>query len=502
MNKNTTILNNDSLKGGLEISPSFNIYDKEQGYFYIGNIDKQGKFKQLSFKCEEILKAQGYINNNTQNNIYNTCAVFKSGTYRGAINVKKVLINYIDIDNHINGCTEAQAQELLDYLEPLFDIAIPRPSLFIYTGRGVQLQFKLNNSSDITKFTYIQRGLNKKIEKIIFSNNKYILFNVKGLEIDKLEDSARLLRTANTLNTKSNTYTRVLYSSDTRYTQDEIIEAFNLDYTREKGKNKGKETHLKDLVGFNLDEAIKTTRAQYNGFKSYIKKEYTRESLNLAKQQDLFKLASLRSDRGYKQGYRNKLIACLIPLFIEANTSLEDIRQALEELNGIYEPLSDSEVKGWIRQAQFKRFKGAQSNKYLINYLEITEEEQSHLKAIISVKERNRRYYSKNKEVVKAKAKLNYRGNKEAKIEKVKKYNAEHQESIKLYKDNYYKDNKGAILDKANNKYKPIKTINKMNKAIKKAQAIEMYKQGIDYKTICNKLEITKSTLYRYVKEG
>lgn len=477
------------------INPSLHIYNNEQGYLFLANIDKNGKFKQAPFNCDELIQANTYIINNEGKNIYNTCAIFNN-KYRSARNVKKILVHYVDIDNHIQGFTLDQAQELKNYLEPYFNTAIPKPSTLMYTGRGIQLQFKLIGAEDTIKFNYTQRGLNKKIQSLLYKNNAYTLLNV-----DSLEDSARVLRTANTINTKSNTYSKVLYSSEAQYTQDEILRRFNLDYINEKGKNKGKKTHLKDLEGLNVSEVVRLKQSEQKQFKSYIKQEYTRETINQERQRDLFKLVEIRNNKGYLEGYRNNLISILIPLLTESKANIEDIRETLEELNNAFKsPLSDSELMAWVNQV--KRFKGYQSNKYIINKLEITEDEQKALSVLISKKEVNRRYYSSNKEIVKAKAKISYKISPQKKIEQVKANNKKHKAKIKQYNNNYYLDHIEPLLSKANNKYAPIKACNKVNKLVLKAQAKELYNNGVKPKEIMKRLKISKMSLYRYIKEG
>lgn len=481
------------------INPSLEIYNNKNGFLCITCIDGLGNCKNNFFKCDDLQQASRFLDQVTQKgnyNIYNSTATYNKPYKRTENNIKQVLELYLDIDNHIKPYTLKQAQAFIDEIKQLFDIAIPEPSLIIYSGRGVQLHFTISNyETDKRKVKEVNRALQELFSNICKKIDAFI--NVDGMSIDEVHD-IRVLRTAYTLNLKSNTYTKPLYTSNTSYTLDELIKAFNLNYTYTKGNNKGKKRDLKETIGKNQDKVIEEYKNKC--YKRRLGKQYTKESLNTAKIQDLFKLIELRNAKGIREGYRNNVFFTAIPLFNEKhNNDINKVIDDLEELNNAFlEPVSDAQLEAWIRQT--KTFRGYQKNETIINKLAITEEEQTHLKTLITKKESNRRYNAKNRGVRNAKSKVRYRSNPQAKIKRVQAYNGLNKDNKKQYdKERYSKDS--TLLNYANNRYKPIKEANELKKANLKAQALKLYEAGIKVKEILNKLEISKTTLYRYINE-
>lgn len=126
------------------INPSLEIYNNKNGFLCITCIDGLGNCKNNFFKCDDLQQASRFLDQVTQKgnyNIYNSTATYNKPYKRTENNIKQVLELYLDIDNHIKPYTLKQAQAFIDEIKQLFDIAIPEPSLIIYSGRGVQLHF-------------------------------------------------------------------------------------------------------------------------------------------------------------------------------------------------------------------------------------------------------------------------------------------------------------------------------------------------------------------------
>jgi DNA-binding NarL/FixJ family response regulator len=94
------------------------------------------------------------------------------------------------------------------------------------------------------------------------------------------------------------------------------------------------------------------------------------------------------------------------------------------------------------------------TNKHIIDKLSITPEDQEQLSTIIGKKEKNRRYYFKNQDSIKA---------------------------------------------KLNSRYRPTKTANQMQRNIKKAKAKTLYKQGHSEREIALELKLNERTIRRYL---
>lgn len=493
-----------------ELNPSLFVYAqdreiKSNEYLIVSNKDNINSdiLTQYPFKCENLIKADEHIRENAFKDTYTTIATFLAPS-RKEIFINKVYEHYIDIDQHdsLLVFNIDQARQFIEDLKPYFNKEIPQPSYIVHSGRGIQIHIKLLCANDLNKWKETQKGLIERFNKVLNDlsklNAEYSLLNIDK----KCKDPNRLLRTPGTINTKSNTYASVIYTSNKNYTQDEILEEFNL--TIQKGNKSHNIEHLNELKDLNQDKALKLYEYR-NDFKTLTQaqKRYTLNTLYTYRAQDLFKLIDLRNHKGILEGYRNNLIAIATPIFYEKNK--RDSIKALDdllELNDYFEkPLKDNEVKAWLNSWERTKYKLNFKTETIVNALEITLEEQKHLKALISNSFKCDKYRNANREVLNAKKRIAYRIDPKKKIESVKTYNKEHQEQKKTYYKDYYKQNKAIKLDNANSRYAPKKAINKMNKAILRARVHEMREQGIKYNEIAKALNISKRTALRYIEK-
>lgn len=427
-------------------------YENKPGYLCLANFLNKQQWKQEFFSTQQLSQANEYINEHKQYDSYNSLATFRT-TFRNRNNIAIITEHCIDIDNHLSPFSEEQAKEFISQvLEPLYDIAIPTPSLIVYTGRGLQIHFNLSGANDIRKWELTQRALIERLQKISYEHNA--LLEATGLKIDSAcNDSARVFRTINTTNTKANKTTKALYISNNVYSQNEIIENYNLTWTSEKGKQKGKQHKLNELTGLNKEQILKATQRELKEYKGYAW-NYTKETLNQARREDLIKIIELRNVKGISEGYRNNLLSIAVQLERESINDINQLAEHLLEYNNYFiEPLKTSEVVSWVRSATKKQIHF--SNKYIISKLNLTRKEQEQLSTIISRSVKNSRYYYKNREA------LNLRG-----------------------------------LER----YKPTKLINQTNRNLLKLRAVEMAKNGSKVNEICKELNKSRRTIYRYLE--
>ena len=212
-----------------------------------------------------------------------------------------------------------------------------------------------------------------------YAVQRYIYNQLKefGADANAL-DPTRVLRIAGTVNSKSNSYVEILDMHSYKYRLRDIQEEYLPEITEKKEKKKGRPKKIVSL--FN---------------------EY---SLYHARVLDIIKICELR-DYDVK-GHRELIIflyryytCCFI------QNSEEALDKALE-LNSMFkEPLSEREVIRDTKSAQKayvdKKYK--YTNTKLIEILDITLEEQMHLKTIISGKEKYRRCADEKKAKQKAK---------------------------------------------------------------------------------------------------
>ena len=242
-----------------------------------------------------------------------------------------------------------------------FNKSIPRPNLIIDSGRGLYLIWILNSVPSKAL------PLWKAVEEYLYSVLKPFGADRQAL------DPTRVLRVPGSINSKSKTTVSIIDEYDYIYDLREIQNEY-LPELKPKEKKKGRPS--------------KTV---------FIHRE---RSLYFARIQDITKLCELRE---YDlKGYR-ELILFLYRYYL--CYFLEDTKKALEdvlELNRefIY-PLSETEViratrsaeKVYLSKDKDYRYK----NETLIELLEITELEETHMTTIISDKEYKRRKNIRNK---------------------------------------------------------------------------------------------------------
>ncbi|MGI6427057.1 MAG: hypothetical protein ACOX0L_05640 [Natronincolaceae bacterium] len=297
-------------------------------------------------------------------------------------NIRHLRALYIDLDLDLNRIGKVEAVYKVFILAE--EGKIPRPTLVVDSGRGIHLYWRIQNAPYKALYTWQQL-------------EDYLYNNLKHLWADRTAtDAARLLRLPNTINSRNGVLCRILYmDNDLIYSMFDLREEF-LGYKKEsnqrkKGKNKKGQNKAKIT----------------NFFTSY--------SLHLARVDDIETLCQLRN--WDMRGYRNKVLHCWIywrGIYVRDLAQLE--KMALEFNNTFLEPLDDQVVSAVVTSSdraiesfleyhkQLASKEGLNSsgsilrgtgynyrNTTLIDMLDITEEEQRHLKTIISTNEKYRR---------------------------------------------------------------------------------------------------------------
>lgn len=395
------------------LNPCLNRFKGQPGYFSIAIRKPESDNLEIFryFTADEILKANSYIQQNAdKNNVYYNVATFKERKALTAL-IDTVKLHYIDIDNHINSMTPAEAREMVKAISVHFNKDIPEPSQIVYTGNGFQVLFDLTGSIDIVKWKLIQEALNLKCDEIIAGYNA-LLGVENNARADKLTNANRYLRTPGTINTRDIAgtgcrYAEVIYNSGNAYTQDEIIKNYpGLTYIEKK-----KAHSLQDLDKLNASDILKATKTQLKEFKKY-NKAYTEATLNQARLKDYITIINLRNAAGVMEGYRNNLLMLAANTIILQTTKAEEIKKMMADINSLFaKPLTGPELQKWYASNVNSIIKGRRfyhSNGYIINLLGITEAEQKKLLTIIDRKEVNRRYYQTHQDQEKARKKADY----------------------------------------------------------------------------------------------
>ena len=339
------------------------LHGESKGWITKAEISKSREFNQWHYHVEDLLK-QDF----DKEDVYISMSTFYK-PMRRIETIKELTNNFIDLDTYKTGFTKTQI--LMNLEENYFNKLIPRPNLIIDSGRGVALIW------NIEKVPHMALPLWKAVQEYLYSQLKEFGADRKAL------DATRILRVAGSINSKSGTRVTILEKYDYKYTLREIQSEFLPDLSEDRQKRKGRP---KKVV--------------------YIHRE---RSLYQGRILDLVKLCELRN---YDLKGQRELILFLYRYYLcyfyeDEQKAVEDVLELNKEF---IQPLSEREVISATGSAE-KVFKSKDKqykykNETLIDLLEISEYEQTHMKIIIGKEEYKRRdrEYQKNKYLEKLKS--------------------------------------------------------------------------------------------------
>jgi hypothetical protein len=274
--------------------------------------------------------------------------------------------------------------------EDFFGSRVPWPNAVVETGRGMHLYWLIEPlpPDKLPLWQLTQDFLLDALSDI----TDY--FPQEKVTVDKrVRDATRLLRLPGTLNTKTNTVVKLYQYDIERYSIEEILAEYfsDIDYTK--------------ILRTNQVRKEKSSKNN-NKSKLNVSKLFNAYTLHYSRLLDIAKLQELRD--GYCRvdgelvttGQRE--LMCFLYRYYSClflHDEEEALRQTLEFNKRFVEPLSENEVISATKSAEkaFKEWQETGKRKYnyrnstLIELLEITEEEQKHLKTIISTNEKYRR---------------------------------------------------------------------------------------------------------------
>lgn len=329
---------------------------------------RTNRFRQYHYKPEELAAS---LSEWTGENIYYSQNTFYK-PQRRIDTIRQLRSLYVDIDVYNKGL---KPDWVLGKLElEYFGQIIPEPNMVIFSGRGLVLIW------NIDPIPYMAMPLWRAVEN-------YFCERLKELGSDsKATDPARVFRLAGTINSKNQTIVRAQYRHDYRYD----IHDLQYDYLPE------------------LSPKAQPPKKK-KGPKPRIIRLFNTYTLHLSRAKDIAKLVELRE--GKVNNYR-EYICFLYRYWTCCYTS--DPEQALEDTldlnNEFTDPLPRKEVisatksaeKAWAAKSDAKANEIAQSmgypgagyclkNSKIIEWLDITPEEQKELSTIISGPEKRRR---------------------------------------------------------------------------------------------------------------
>lgn len=338
------------------------IHGESKGWITKAEISKQREFSQWHYHVEDLLK-QDF----DKEDVYISMSTFYK-PMRRIETIKEIGNLFLDLDTYNTKFTKTQI--LMNLEENYFNRLIPIPNLIIDSGRGLTLVWS------IEKVPYMALPLWKSIQEYLYSQLKEFGADRKAL------DATRVLRVAGSINSKSGTRVTILEKYEYKYTLREIQREFLPDLDENKSKKKGRP---KKVV--------------------YVHRE---RSLYQGRILDLVKLCELRN---YDVKGQREIILFLYRYYLcyfyeDEQKALEDVLELNKEF---IQPLSEKEViratgsAEKVFKAKDKQYK--YKNETLIEILEISEYEQTHMNIIIGKEEYKRRENIRVKKVYQEKLK-------------------------------------------------------------------------------------------------
>ena len=328
------------------------------GFTHIVQASK-GTMKRLEAISPIEINSEEYKN---KKDIYYTPNTFNSPIKREREYLWQLHRFYIDID-HKKGTEPINPFEVVVAVEQLVEEKkIPQPTQYIDSGRGIHIYWDINNCH------IMLLDLWEKIENHLFNTIKELERSIKNISVDtRVKDPTRLLRLPGTINSKSNSKCYSML------------------------KNEGNIYNI-----FDLKKAYIKVNKQYKKNKSKITYLPTKNlyTLNMSRIEDFKHIVSLRN--GDIKGYRSTLIMLYSYHYRLVNeVTVEELIKVTKEFNKSFkEPYKAKElisvcrsVNRTVKHFQEDNNKGYKfTNKYIINALDLEEQEQEQLLTIISTR--------------------------------------------------------------------------------------------------------------------
>jgi hypothetical protein len=311
---------------------------------------------------------------------------------RRIVDFARVGLAWVDLDyyntDHINSPPEKITEQLLMYCS--FNGLLP-PSMVIYSGRGLQLKWVFDKpipTQALIRWNALQR---------------FLCQNFLDYGSDpKSCDASRVFRLVNTVNSKSGNRCRVIYHSGETYGFDELCDAYL--------------PVLREVVRENRNNRRPALTLHTNNENRTYANRFNIRTLNWHRLLDLRKLCRMRGwENGVAAGYQDWclfLATCFLAwsiepdkLFIEVNTLAREFCPAWkqgEAASACQSAIARAKAAANGKMIEFRgKLKNPRymfSNKYLIDTLAITGDEQRQLLTIISSEEKKRRRTDKRRE--------------------------------------------------------------------------------------------------------
>lgn len=337
------------------------------GYVTIAKKDSRtGRFMQYYYKPAELA---GHLTEVMGEDVF-----FSQNTFyrksRRIETIRQLRSLYVDLDFYIFNYDPEWILGKLEY--EFYRQTIPEPNMIIFSGQGVVLIWM------IEPVPYKALPLWQAVQN-------YLINQLKPLGGDpKASDAARIFRLAGSTSSKNGHEVSVQYRHDYRYT-------------------------LRDIQNEYLPELTPKREPAKKGRKKKILHLFNVYSLHAARLKDITTLVELR--HGRMDGYRETTLflyrywsCCFtrdpqeaLKQTLDLNKAFthpltqKEARKATESAQRAWEAKSDKKADERAKEMGYPGAGYRVSNAKIIDWLDITEEEQTHLSTIISKREKRRR---------------------------------------------------------------------------------------------------------------
>lgn len=344
-------------------------HNDADGWVTVAKKTPSGKFQQYHYQPEKLAEQLSLW---LGEDVY-----FSQNTFyrpqRSIENIRQLRSLYVDLDFYLFNYDPTWVIGKLEH--DFYGQTIPEPNLIIFSGQGLVL-------------IWLLEPVPHKALPLWQAVQNYFLNQLEELGGDpKAADAARVFRIAGSTNSKNGAEVRAEYRHDHRYELRQI----QFDYLPE------------------LNDEVKQPKKKRVGRKKKVAQLFNTYQLHYARLLDLVKLVELRD---YEVTGHRELICFLYRYWLccYSNDPVEALNQTMTLNLQFTVPLPLKEVeratrsadKAWEarnneeanRVAIEKGYPGAGyniSNKKLINWLDINDDEQRHLKTIIGPGEKRRR---------------------------------------------------------------------------------------------------------------
>ena len=308
-------------------------------------------------------------------------------------NIRQLRALYIDLDKR----DYTFSQLTYAVWDLVLEDKIPAPTMIVSSGRGVHVYWRIEHAPYQALATW------QELED-------YLYYQLKSLGADKKAiDASRILRLPDTINSKNNEKCKVVVLNN------------RITYSMYDLREKYLKWKPKIFKEVEVEKKVKNKTV-----KSKVVNYFTSYSLHIARADDIVTLCKLRDYN--LTGYRNMILHCYAYWLGVTERDTDSLEEAVNELNNKFtRPLKQTEVNAilrcvpkaidkfidyeqGLRDGKIKRVtkgmfdKGGYwyKNETLIERLDITIEEQRHLKTIISAQVKYERKRFKDNETKKA----------------------------------------------------------------------------------------------------